>query len=67
LEKAREFATLPEDTPVALVSAKTKPIAPQVAEQANPAAYFNYLNSGITALLDGKPQLISPLLLRDRW
>lgn len=67
LEKAREFATLPEDTPVALVSAKTKPIAPQVAEQANPVAYFNYLNSGITALLDGKPQLISPLLLRDRW
>jgi protease IV len=64
--KARELAGLPDDTPMAVVSGKTEPLAPQVAETANPAAGLRYLNVTLSALLDGHPQLITPVTLSKR-
>jgi len=64
LAKVRDFADLAEDAPIALVSGKTKPIAPQVAERANPAAHVGYLADGVDTVLSGAPQLLMPLDLK---
>lgn len=48
--KARELAGLPEDAPAVLVAKEAKPIAPQVAEQANPAAILEYMHGNLQAL-----------------
>jgi protease IV len=65
LERAREFAGLPEDTPIALVSGKTRPLAPQLAETANPAAHLAYWRGLYDGLLNGQAQLLMPFNLRD--
>ncbi len=61
LKKARELANLPENTPIALVSSKTKPIVPQVAERANPAARLLFLHQNATLLCNSTPQLVAPV------
>ena len=50
VEKARELAGLPEDAPAVLVPKQAKPIVPQVAEQANPAAALDYIRANLEAL-----------------
>ncbi len=50
IDKARELAGLPEQAPAALVAGKAKPMVPQVAEQANPAAALRYLQENLQAL-----------------
>ncbi|MEO1443022.1 MAG: signal peptide peptidase SppA, partial [Chloroflexota bacterium] len=62
VDKVRELADLPEGTPIALVSSKTKPIVPQVAEKVNPAAYWQYLNGTVSAVANAQPQLLSPIV-----
>ncbi len=62
LAKVREFGELSEDAPVALVSGKTKPLAPQVAERTDPAASLRYLAKGVGEVLAGQPQLLMPLI-----
>ncbi len=65
IAKARELAELPENTPVAIVAAKAKPVGPQVAEAANPAAYLRYLRGNVGALLSNAPMLLTPFFFRD--
>ena len=50
VDKARALAGLPEDTPAALFAGKAKPMVPQVAEDANPAAALRYLYTNWQAL-----------------
>lgn len=64
LAKACEFANLPEDAPVALVTGKSKPLGPQVARQANPAAYINFVQDGVQQVANGQPQLLMPFVLK---
>lgn len=66
LEKARELANLPEHTPIALVTGKTKPLAPQVAEKANPAAYLSFLQGNTNTLLNSQPHMLSPIHITDK-
>ncbi|MFP4321210.1 MAG: signal peptide peptidase SppA [Anaerolineales bacterium] len=54
LRKARELAGLPEKTPAFLIRGKAKPIAPQVAEQFNPAAGLHYARRNVQTLLSGR-------------
>lgn len=63
IRKARELANLPEDAPVALAQDGGKPLAPQLAEQANPAALLRYIHEGTQALFDGKAQMLMPWLI----
>jgi protease-4 len=65
LRKARELANLPDDTPVGLVQGKDKPLPPQVAEQANPAAHIAFLRGNIDAMTNAQPMLLTPVTLRD--
>jgi protease-4 len=50
ISKARELAGLPEDAPAVLFSGKAKPMIPQVAEQANPAAVLRYLYDNLQGI-----------------
>ena len=59
LAKARELASLPDDTPIALVTGKAKALAPQVA--VDPAAALNYARDNTRALVNGAAQVIMPI------
>jgi ClpP class serine protease len=56
IAKAREFARLPDDVPVALVAGKGKPFPPPL-----PAAEFGYLLDNMRALANGTAQAILPI------
>ncbi|MBI1257566.1 MAG: signal peptide peptidase SppA [Chloroflexi bacterium] len=62
IAKARELAHLPDAAPVALVSAKTKPLVPQVAS--DPAAALNYVLDHTRELASGRAQVITPIQWR---
>lgn len=64
LAKARELAKLPDDAPVAVVSGGGKPLAPQLAEQANPAASLLYWQENLRAL-SGSAQVLMPLIIEN--
>lgn len=49
LTKARALAGLPDDAPAVMVR-EAKPMVPQVAEQANPAAWIGYVEGNLRAL-----------------
>jgi protease-4 len=59
LAKARELAHLPDDTPVALVAGKSKPLVPQVAS--DPAAALNYALDNTRELASGRAQVVTPI------
>ena len=63
LQKACELADLPDDAPIALITDKGKPLAPQLAEQANPAALLRYLEENRALLFDGSAQLLMPWVI----
>jgi protease-4 len=56
IAKAREFARLPDDAPVALVAGKGKPLPPPL-----PAAALSYLLDNVRALANGTAQAILPI------
>ncbi len=58
LAKARSLANLPDDAPLIEFSGKGKPLPPQLAEQANPAASFAYMHDNLTAIASGSPQIL---------
>lgn len=62
IAKARELAKLPTDAPAVLFRSKNKPIVPQLAEQLNPTATFQYLHDGMTHAFDSKAQLLLPFV-----
>lgn len=64
LAKAREFAGLPSDSPARLVVEKGKPLAPALAEQTNPAAWWGYMR-GQMQLYDGRPLLRIPFEIEN--
>lgn len=63
LKKARELAGLDSEASVILFQGEGKPLAPQLAEQANPAAGWNYLHVGLRALFAGKAQMLLPWVI----
>jgi protease-4 len=62
VDKARQLANLPANAPVVMVQGKGKPLAPQLAEEANPAAALIYLRDNLRALANGSTQMLMP-----RW
>ncbi|MBI5670763.1 MAG: S49 family peptidase [Chloroflexi bacterium] len=58
IAKARALANLPDDAPVALVSGKTPPQPPQLAQ--SPAALLAYLHHNLRVLGDGAPLRLLP-------
>ncbi len=66
LRKARELAQLPDNTPGFLLRGKPKPIAPQLAEQANPAAGLRYARESMQLLLTGRALFWLPWQMDER-
>jgi protease-4 len=60
IAKARALAKLPEDTPVTIVSRKSKPLPPLVSEAATPAAYLDYCLTNARAIASGTAQALLP-------
>jgi protease-4 len=58
--KARQLATLPDDSPLVVFSGKGKPLGPQLADKANPAALLTYLHENLSALTRVTPQMLMP-------
>jgi protease-4 len=59
LAKARQLANLPDDAPLVMIPDRHKPIAPQLAEQANPAAALRYMSDNLKAVFNGTAQLLT--------
>ena len=60
LDKARELADLPDDAPVAFMQGKGKPMIPQLAEEANPAALLAYMVENLQGMT-GMAQVLMPV------
>lgn len=60
LDKARELAGLPDHAPAVVMQDKPKPMVPQVAETANPAALLTYMHANLSAL-DGNMLWLLPV------
>ncbi len=61
LVKARELADLPADVPFRILRGEDKPLAPQVAEQVNPAAWLRYVQDNFKSMANGRAQLLMPV------
>jgi len=66
LKKARELANLPDDSPVVMIADKGKPLAPQLAQQANPAAALSYLLDGLKLHFNATPQMLMEIFISDK-
>jgi protease-4 len=66
LKKARELANLPDDTPTVIVTDKGKPLAPQLAQQTNPAAAVTYLLDGLKLHFNALPQMLMDVFVSDK-
>lgn len=64
LAKARSLAGLPEECEAYFVEPGKRPLAPELLEQANPAAALRRSLRRVQALADGRAQAIMPLWLR---
>lgn len=64
LAKARSLAGLEDDCEVYFVEPRKRPLAPEILEQANPAAALRRTLRRVQALADGRAQAILPLWLR---
>jgi protease-4 len=58
LAKARSLAKLSDDAPLILFEGKGKPLPPQLAEKANPAASLTYMYENLSAIANSTPQLL---------
>ncbi len=65
LAKARALAGLPPDAPVTVVWGRGRPLGPQLAASADPAASLAYLLGNLEALGSARPQLLLPWRWRD--
>jgi protease-4 len=59
-DKARQLANLPDHAPLAIIRGRGKPLAAQLAEQANPAAVLAYLHENLHWLGEGMTQMLMP-------
>lgn len=57
--KARELANAPLDIPFGIMRSKGKPLPAQIAEQADPAASFNYYRQSID-MINGQMMMMLP-------
>ncbi len=64
LAKARTLANLPDHAPLVVVEAKGKPLPPQLAEKANPAASLVYMHDNLTAIANSSPQILLDVSLK---
>jgi len=64
LAKARALANLPDHAPLIVVEAKGKPLPPQLAEKANPAASLVYMHESLTAIANSSPQVLLDMNLK---
>jgi protease-4 len=64
VDKARELAGLPDHAPAALMQGKVKPMVPQLAEAANPAAILRYLQENLQ-FISGSAQVLLPVEWKD--
>ncbi|MBZ0276874.1 MAG: S49 family peptidase [Anaerolineae bacterium] len=60
LKKARELAHLPETAPLGIIQGKGKPLPPQLAEKADPAAALRYVHDNLRGIFNGSAQFILP-------
>jgi len=60
LAKARALANLPDDAPLVMLRGKRKALPAQLAEQTSPAAILDYLQSGLSSVCSGSPQVLLP-------
>ncbi|NDJ77167.1 MAG: signal peptide peptidase SppA [Chloroflexi bacterium] len=60
ISKARALAKLPDSVPVEIVAGKPKPLGPQLAERADPAAGLRHVTRNLELVLDGSPKLLLP-------
>jgi protease-4 len=61
LRKARSLANLPDDAPLVIMGDADKPLPPQLADKANPAATLAYLNENLNTVAGGKSCVLLPL------
>lgn len=62
IKKAHELAGLPEYARAKIFHEKPKPLAPQLAEQANPAAALLYAQTGVEVVGSGRAQMLMPMV-----
>lgn len=60
LDKARDLANLPDDAPAAIMQGKGKPMVPQLADEANPAALLTYMRDNL-GFISGSVQMLLPV------
>ncbi len=63
VEKARRLADLPDEAPVVVFKGKGRPLAPQLAEQTNPAAALQYVRENLEMICDCGAKFLMPV----RW
>lgn len=63
LAKARALAKLPDHAPLVVIS-KGKPLLPELAEKANPAASLTYMHESLNSIASGSPQLLLDVTLK---
>lgn len=65
LDKARELAKLPDTAPLVLPQTRrrTDPLPAQLAKDANPAAYVNYVYDNIRELFNTRGQYVMPFTI----
>jgi protease-4 len=61
IRKARELADLPDNTPLVILEGKGRPLPPQVADAANPAAYLQYCLENARQIASGTAQALLPV------
>lgn len=66
LRKARELASLPETAPITFFEDKGKPLPPQLAEAAQPAAYLSYCLENARHVASGTAQALMLVRWADR-
>ncbi|MFN8377793.1 MAG: S49 family peptidase [Anaerolineae bacterium] len=64
LAKARAMADLPDHAEAFFIEPGKHPLAPEILEQANPAASFGRLSARVRSLANGRAQAVLPLWLR---
>lgn len=64
LAKARALAGLPDHAEAFFIEPGKRPLAPEILEQANPAAALGRLSARVRSLANGRAQAVLPLWLR---
>jgi protease-4 len=65
LNKARQLANIPMDSPIGIIQGKGKPLPAQVAEQLDPAAAIRFWHENLMDIASGRNLLLMPF--EWRW